>query len=1274
MNEVSLLIRAKSDVSGLNKLDQRLAALDRAVRVALAGFKEARTAEEQIEQLQAVIGLLERELKGVSGSADAVRDDLQKYEQLGASEKQLEGIRQTLEKLEKTQEIVSTATETLRDRLASLPANVSTKFEQSGQADVLDTVNRLGSVDDQTIETEFEQRGQGDVLDTVKRLESADNQTVETQFNQHGQADVLDTVERLESSENNTVTTAFEQVGAADVKSEADEIASHDGQQVNIAVGQSGATDVQAELDLILKKDGEKVTIHAAQRGADGVTTELKQIATYDGERIVFHVDENGSADVKGKLKQLGDEGGFSIDQLKDAFGDLPGPIGDVLGKADDLLGMVGKSGSLAIGAAGLATAFIAFAIDAVAAFAEVDAAVDGLERKLNISEGEARELGRVAQDAFANNWFESVGQAADAVGYLRKHVKGLTDEEMSDVLSKAEAIASTYEKEFSEVASAAETLSRNFDIPYPEALDYIAKGFERGLDRSGDMLESIEEYSPQFANAQIGANGFFATMESGGQGGMLGVDKALDGIKELPLKLAAGSDALIEQLGRIGINYHELTALVDNGAITQGEAMQRIIDALAGVDLKVADSVIKSGELGTPFEDLGAIAVRQLNIVDGAFGPVLGTSDKVRDSVDDIGSKAEEATRGFATLKMQTGKAFAPLASGVLDKVNSGIGKVVDLSFEVEEALDGAGREGITASERFLRIVDSVAAINKSLGGFGDSREMVGFLNAISDADRKVTEFLGLEYNTPAWLDSLNQANDALHVIEDRADEIEAARSSDIVMLQNQATATAALAEKRREAIAVEDGTAAAAARSAEANQRNAELLRNRATAEAENTAAQQSASAALDILNGALRSGNITHEQYNGLIADGIPPLHQIKVAVDEYAEANRESAAREEDAKAAQELLNTALATGKITQEQYNQIVHEGLPTQDEAKQRIDAITTANRLAAEAQDAYNQKLVGFFNQALKTQEVDLSAEFTKQTQALGGNIEAMALMGVATGEFTEEQAAAAIKAALLKAKVQELTQAWLNGTMSLSDAIGAAQDFQTELANTDISIDTTKEKVDIAGQSLTDLTAEPYKVELTDNADEEIGRINNVQSTADALVDSPYFLDYTDNSAGAISRAGAVKQSADQAAGTRTITYNIVTNGQPPTMDNNASGDYAYADGGRTLNRPHFASIAERGVEHVIDHETLMDYERAFGYGVFDRMQAMPPERFIDELVQPRTVAVAAPPPASPVRTRTPNGNTTINNIYSKRAAQHIFARQQRDRRRRHAEEML
>src|SRR5690606_11368167 len=114
-------------------------------------------------------------------------------------------------------------------------------------------------------------------------------------------------------------------------------------------------------------------------------------------------------------------------------------------------------------------------------------------------------------------------------------------------------------------------------------ALDLITAAFQRGLNSSGDLLESITEYGPQFGSGGASASQFFSVLETGLSTGVMGVDKAGDMYKEFAVRIQDGSTLTRESLQMLGLDADAILSGLARGTLEPIDAFEMVQGALRG-------------------------------------------------------------------------------------------------------------------------------------------------------------------------------------------------------------------------------------------------------------------------------------------------------------------------------------------------------------------------------------------------------------------------------------------------------------------------------------------------------------------------------------------------------------------------------------------------------------------------------------------------------------------------------------------------------------------
>lgn len=121
---------------------------------------------------------------------------------------------------------------------------------------------------------------------------------------------------------------------------------------------------------------------------------------------------------------------------------------------------------------------------------------------------------------------------------------------------------------------------------------------------------------------------------------------------------------------------------------------------------------------------------------------------------------------------------------------------------------------------------------------------------------------------------------------------------------------------------------------------------------------------------------------------------------------------------------------------------------------------AVSQATEEELELAEAHN-RFMSAFNSELTSKVEDgligadglvnierMNEAMMEQAKAAGLSATQLALLGVATGQYTEEQAAAALKAAVLQERIAQLAKGIVTGQMSMQDALGNLDAFRQNL----------------------------------------------------------------------------------------------------------------------------------------------------------------------------------------------------------------------------------
>ena len=361
-------------------------------------------------------------------------------------------------------------------------------------------------------------------------------------------------------------------------------------------------------------------------------------------------------------------------------LGKLDPSVSKVMNQAKS---MATKTGS-AIGKA-LSAGFKVAGTAAVAAAAymgkigmEYQSATGQIAAATGATGAELENLQGVMESVYGNNYGENMQEVADAVATVNQQMKGLSGDELQGVTEGAFALRDVFQYDVAESVRAAEALTKNFGVSGQEAMNLIAAGSQNGLNFSGELLDTISEYSVQFAKVGIDADQMFQIMQAGADSGAWNLDKVGDAIKEMSIRVVDGSETTAAGFAAIGMDADVMAQKFAAGGASAQEAFTDTIAALASMEDPVQQNIAGVNLFGTMWEDLGPEVVNQLaSITDEAYaaGDELAKMSEVK--YDNLGDALKGAGRKIETALMPVANQMTSFLTDALNTINfDGIGQ----------------------------------------------------------------------------------------------------------------------------------------------------------------------------------------------------------------------------------------------------------------------------------------------------------------------------------------------------------------------------------------------------------------------------------------------------------------------------------------------------------------------------------------------------------------------------------------------------------------------
>jgi len=444
-----------------------------------------------------------------------------------------------------------------------------------------------------------------------------------------------------------------------------------------------------------IKKSLDKIDINNQTIDVDANTGKAESKIKGVSKDKAIDVDVNADvSDAEESIEGLGDV----ADKVEEKINDNAlGNIGSVLKSslsdaADSSIPLIGKIGELTSGLSGTAAAAIGVGAAAagmgvlsVGAANDMKGAMNDFfastgiakEQMITLADGTKEVIDNtdkyqgILEDIYKNNYGESFEDISNAMATVKTNMALLDNSSLQNVTESAFALRDTFEYDVAESTRAANTMMEQFGISGEEAMNMIATGAQNGLDYSGEFLDSINEYSVQFAKIGMGAEDMFKIFESGASSGAFNLDKIGDAVKEMSIRVIDGSDTTKQGFELIGMNADEMASKFSAGGESAKEAFYQTIDALAAMEDPIAQNTAGVDLFGTMWEDLGPEAVTALSDIQDGVYQTSDAMNQIKDvKYDDLGSMFEELKRNIEVLLIPLGEALLPVLSTLIDSV----------------------------------------------------------------------------------------------------------------------------------------------------------------------------------------------------------------------------------------------------------------------------------------------------------------------------------------------------------------------------------------------------------------------------------------------------------------------------------------------------------------------------------------------------------------------------------------------------------------------------
>ena len=348
---------------------------------------------------------------------------------------------------------------------------------------------------------------------------------------------------------------------------------------------------------------------------ADKVSEKVKQNSKKTEDSISAPV-EKGSEKAKTSLKGIGKTAGEAANDAKEGFDKLEGALAGV-----------GLVAGVALG-------------EGIAEGLKRTQLTGLLVAQIGAAPAQAGRIGKLSGEIYAENFGENIEEVNSALKAAFQNgladVNKQTDASVKQVTERLLTVSQVLEEDTSRTANAIQQLLRTGLVKNTEeAMDLLVAATQKGVNKSDDLLDTVNEYSTQFRNLGLTGPQALGLLSQAIQGGARDSDTAADALKEFAIRAVDGSALSAQGFKNLGLKAQDFTKTFAKGGDAARDALGIVLDRLRAITDPVKRNATAVALFGTKAEDLGqALFDMDLDTATDQFKTLKGSTDAAADSI----------------------------------------------------------------------------------------------------------------------------------------------------------------------------------------------------------------------------------------------------------------------------------------------------------------------------------------------------------------------------------------------------------------------------------------------------------------------------------------------------------------------------------------------------------------------------------------------------------------------------------------------------------------
>ncbi|WP_438347297.1 phage tail tape measure protein [Paenibacillus sp. FA6] len=302
-------------------------------------------------------------------------------------------------------------------------------------------------------------------------------------------------------------------------------------------------------------------------------------------------------------------------------------------------------------------------------AMTTIQQATGATDAQMKATEGVANNL---YNQNFGKSW-EDLGSAISTTMQITKQ----SGDDLQNTTKNALLLEEAFGYSVTESVKTADTMMQAFGVTSEQSMGLLAQGAQSGLDQSGKLVETANQYSKPFQELGFTANEMFDTLAAGSSDGALSLDTVGAAIEQFSILSTSGSDETRKAFQSLDLNADQMISTFTAGGPQAKQSFSGIMQMLSEIEDPLKRNSIGVALMGDQFKTLDAPIIAAMGTARSQFDMTKDTMEQMNQTnFESPGEALETMGRQIETgILVPMGLLLLP----VLELISDAVGFFID-------------------------------------------------------------------------------------------------------------------------------------------------------------------------------------------------------------------------------------------------------------------------------------------------------------------------------------------------------------------------------------------------------------------------------------------------------------------------------------------------------------------------------------------------------------------------------------------------------------------